>query len=333
MTKALSYDDILLIPQYSTLLSRSEADTSVEVGEYKRSNPIISANMKSVSDSYMCLSMWNCGGIGALHRFMSIEDNVIEYQRVVESGADCFVSVGVKEEDKQRAKSLYDVGAQMFIVDIAHVHSLVGRKMIEWLKDKFAENILLVAGNTATPEAVYDIVKWGADICKIGIGQGSICTTRTTTGHGYPSFSSVLECSKEAKLYNKKTICDGGIKTSGDLCKGLAAGAHYVMLGSLLAKAEESASLIVKGVKDYYGSAAYPNNPTIAPEGVHAKIKVAGKLKDIMNDLVGGLKSGMSYSNARSIDEFHKNVKWIEQTNGAYREGTPHIFDIAIKEG
>jgi len=324
--QGLSFDDIILIPRYSTLRSRSEADTSVSFWKYTRPNPIISANMKTVTGPDMAIAVWESGGTGALHRFWEIEENVQAYQSVVEKQADCFVSIGVNNDYKDRTKALYDAGARMFIIDIAHGHSIMMKQTIEWLREEYKEEIYIVAGNVATGQATKDLIEWGADAVKCGIGPGSLCTTRLVTGHGVPTVTAIHECQYWTNHLNKMLIADGGIRFSGDIVKSIALGADMVMLGGLFAGAEESPSPVVGGKKLYQGSAAVPVRAGVTPEGASAHIPVVGTVSKIIDNLVGGLRSGMSYSDAHSLNELKVKSRYTIQTNSSFHEGTPHIL-------
>jgi len=330
----LGFDDIILEPKYSTLKSRSEANTNIEVWKHTLVAPIISSNMKTVTNSKMAIAMWDVGGIGALHRFNSIEENVEEYRRVYNSIykvnkhnslRDCFVSIGVNLEDRERAEALYDAGARMFIIDIAHGHSIMMEETIKWLRDKWGEDIYIVGGNVATARGTADLCAWGADVIKCGIGNGSLCTTRVVTGHGVPIVTSLLECSSGI-TDNQLLICDGGIRTSGDIAKAIVCGADLVMVGSLLAACSESASPENGGKKIYQGSAFKPSKNTIAPEGARMEIDVIGSVNDVIPNLIAGLRSGMSYSNSRTLSELGTKGSFRIQTAFAHQEGLPHLL-------
>jgi len=322
----LSYDDITLIPQYSEVISRSHVDTGCMFYKYKRRNPIISANMETVTGENMAISMWKCGGIGALHRFYnSVEKNVSAYKNVIstlhnESRCDCLVSVGVGTKSKEATLDLYKNGARMFIIDIAHGHHLSMKKMIEWMRENFKDDIFIVAGNVATAEAVKDLESWGANIIKVGISPGATCTTRIVTGHGVPQFSALMECSRVSSV---PIIGDGGIKNSGDIAKALIY-SDYVMLGSVLAGTNESPGEIVNGRKKHRGSSSY-ERAGIAKEGVETTVPLKGSVTNLIENLVAGLRSGMSYSNSKDLKSFSARAKWKRQTSHSYFEGTPHI--------
>lgn len=325
-----TYDDILLLPQYSTLRSRKDADTSYRFWHHERSNPIISANMETVTGPKMAKKLWSLGSIGALHRFQNINKNVQDYKDVISNNCECLVSIGVNGDAKDRAKALYDAGANMFIIDIAHGHSVLMREMLKWLREQYKDKIFIVAGNIATADAAYDLVDWGADAVKVGIGSGSLCTTRIITGHGRPSITAILDCYEELKQKNILIIADGGIKSAGDIVKSLAFGADCVMIGSLFAGTEETPGDIIGdgsgGMKKLYrGSSSYDRGPDVAKEGIEFEVPYKGNVEFIINELVGGLRSGMSYSNARTINELRNNILYTIQTpNGTY-EGMPHI--------
>lgn len=362
MNKALSWDDVCLIPQFSNIISRSDPDTSVVLtGKCNRSpdvgvrlsTPIISANMDTITESKMAIAMWNAGGIGVLHRFMPLERQIQEYHEVRRAGAECFVSLGLSNVTTT-IRQFYAVGAKKYVIDVAHGHCVRMKEVIQEVR-AHAPDILIMAGNVATPEAVYDLAEWGADIIKVGIGGGSICKTRIVTGHGVPMFTSVMECSRAADLVNVQIVADGGIKNSGDIVKAFVAGADAVMIGSLLSGTDETPGefelsesmknlaasvnpLAIPNsakVKVYRGMASAEaqgdrqwgsNGVKVAPEGVSTYVQCKGPVEPIIQELTMGLKSGMSYCNARNLRQIWLNAKWREQSHSAYVEGTPHIL-------
>jgi IMP dehydrogenase len=338
MTPAYAYDDIVLEPQYSEIRSRFDPSTSCSICGLTRGVPIISANMDTVTGAEMCIAMWNVGAVGALHRFTSINIEVQEFQTVRAAGADALVTVGVSDWE-QRTEALYAAGAKCFIVDIAHGHSVLMKEAVMGMRKKYKENIHIIAGNIATPQAVRDLKSWGADVVKLCVGGGSICKTRVVTGHGVPTFSCILECSDVAKQLKIETIADGGIRSSGDIMKALAAGANFVMVGSLLAGTNETPGNVIREFgkperKVYRGMASFEaqsdRDPTekvrVASEGVLSTIQCKGPVSPIMNELTMGIKSGMSYCNAMRLNEIPQKAKWRVQTHSGYIEGTPHIF-------
>jgi len=252
-------------------------------------------------------------------------------------------AVGVKEDTLDRARALLDEGADVLVLDIAHGHNERALKMIKILKRKFP-GVEIVGGNVATPQGTLDLIKAGADAVKIGIGPGAACITRIVTGVGVPQLTAVLETSTIAKKYNIPLIADGGIRNSGDFCKALAAGAQSAMIGSLLAGCEESPGeyILEDGIsfKLYRGMASRdaskekirldgtPDDFLRAPEGKSGKVPFRGKTKTVLEDLIGGLRSSMSYVGAKNITEFQKNAEFIRITGAGLKESHSHDMNI-----
>jgi IMP dehydrogenase len=337
-TYSYSYDDIFLTPQYSEMNSRSSADTSTQLGDFHLRTPIMSANMDTITGSKMAIAMYNAGGIGSLHRFMSIKENIDEYGLVRVGGADCFLSVGVNDHSRERFDALYSSGGRHFVIDIAHGHSVMMKNMLKWIKSNYSDAFIM-SGNVATPQAVKDLHDWGANSIKVGISNGSCCSTNIVTGHGVPQFSAVLDCSYAADQCGAHIVADGGIKTSGDIVKAFAAGCDLVMIGSLLSGTDETPGKVIETrngkVKEYRGmasSAAMSNRPgqsnsyTPTAEGVKALVPAKGSALDIVNDLTKGLKSGMSYCNAFSVSDINVKSKWGIRTMSGLNDGKPHIL-------
>ena len=322
MKTSYSYDNVFLIPQYSDLSSRSEADTSTRFGDWNLKIPLISAPMDTVSGSEMCIALWLYGALGTLHRFMPINENVRQYRNVKKMGANCIVSIGVEEESKQRFSELYEIGARAVCIDIAHGHSKKMKDMIGWVKNNFKETYV-VAGNVATKDGVYDLANWGADIVRVGIANGSACETKKVTGHSVPQFSCILECSLAADEMNVKLIADGSIKTSGDALKAFVAGSDYVMVGGLLAGTDEApGDIIAPGdgfkYKTFRGASsrdvilANRTNKDFIPasEGLSTRVLLKGPVKIVLDEFQKGIQSGMSYMNARKLEEIGSKGLW-----------------------
>ena len=355
MKKNYTYDDVCLIPQMTNLRSRNDAKTIVTFGrnnEIKLLAPFISANMDTVTGPEMAALIWDVGGIGALHRFNTVEEACKDYLEVkkINPPAECIVSVGVHDY-KERCEELAKVGAKYFVVDIAHGHSIAMKEALSWMKSnlrlKNGDKPYIIAGNVATPLAVRHLSEWGADVVKVGIGPGACCKTRIVTGHGVPQFSAVLDCAKEAHRLGVKTIADGGIRNSGDIVKAFAAGTDFVMLGSLLSGTKEAPGQVITKVtergdkqhfKVYRGMASdsarkdrgkeYNDKYSYVPaaEGVKTLVPYKGSAHDIILQLKKGLKSGMSYCNAISIDEIKDCALFELQTSSGFNEGKPHIL-------
>jgi IMP dehydrogenase len=311
------FKDAYIIPQYSTIGSRSEVDISVVLRPIglKIYTPVISANMDTVTGADMAIAMFKAGGIGALHRFMPIEENVSSYSKVRQNESDCLVSVGVNRDSKERAKALYDAGARLFVIDIAHGHSLMMKEMATWIKSELPD-IFLMAGNVATRQATSDLRQWGADAIKVGIGPGAVCLTKNVTGVTVPQLGAIQACASE---WNPSTgpliVADGGIREFGDIAKAVGVGAHMVMAGGLFAGTDEAPGDLVEGKKVYRGMASKGAMMTIrsesmlpTPEGTSTLVETKGPVGDIVRGIAGGLRSAFSYSNARNLKEFHNNV-------------------------
>ena len=320
-------------------MSRSEIDTTSQIGSIKLDVPVISSNMDTITGPKMAIAMFEAGAVGALHRFNTIEQSVIDYNVVVDSGADCLVSVGVNETDIKRARALYSAGARNFIVDIAHGHSAMMRHTLGVMRNTFGNSVYIVAGNVATPEAVRDLASWGADCVKVGIGGGSCCSTRVITGHGVPMFTCLLECCEIADSIGIKIIADGGIKSSGDSVKALATGSDFIMIGSLLSGADETPGKIIttngKDYKVFRGMASTAamvdrdnrnSNDLPVGEGVKTTVEAKGPARKLISELQSGIRSGMSYMGAKNISSISLLAKWGSQTASGHFEGTPHVL-------
>lgn len=258
------------------------------------------------------------------------------------------VAVGVRSPDLDRARACIDAGADLLVVDIAHGHAEHVVDMVRQLKESFP-GTPLIAGNVATPQGVHDLVSAGADAVKVGVGAGSICTTRIVTGFGVPQFTAIMECAQAGRELRVPIIADGGIRTSGDMTKALAAGASSVMLGSMLAGTEESPGpavvrdgrryKIVRGMASLTANVARKEienlgevDPdeweAIVPEGVEALVPYRGDVADILYQMVGGLRSGMSYAGAATIEELWENAEFIRITPAGQKESGAH--DVSV---
>ena len=466
----LTFDDVLLVPGKSSVLPRDVDVSSFLTNEIKLNTPILSAGMDTVTESRMAIAIAREGGIGIIHKNMSIEQQASEVDRVKRSehgiitdpiflspqhlvkdalelmehyhisGVPITVegklvgiitnrdirfednmlrpisevmtkdnlitapvgttlqearkilrqhkieklpivdgnynlrglitikdiekarqypnsakdskgrlragaAIGVGPDYKERLSALVEAGVDIIVVDTAHGHSEGVLRAVENIKTLYPD-LQLIAGNVATAEATRDLIEAGADAVKVGIGPGSICTTRVVAGIGVPQITAIHECSQEAKKYGKPIIADGGVKYSGDITKALAAGASTVMLGNLLAGTEESPGdlLIYQGVnyKDYRrmgsvgamrsGSAdryfQEDNTDKLVPEGVEGRVPYRGQVSEIIFQLVGGLRAGMGYCGVKNIEELQNKTKFIRITNAGLRENHPHSVDI-----
>ncbi|MEW6603991.1 MAG: IMP dehydrogenase [Thermoproteota archaeon] len=472
--EGLTFDDVLLVPKRSPIVSRSQTDLSTKLSRNITLNiPIISANMDTVTESGMAVALAREGGIGIIHRFMTIEDQVDEILKVKRSESvmieqpytikpDITVAeakkamteygvsgllveesgklagiitrrditfeknskrkvselmtkevitakagttieqakeilhkqrieklpvvddkrrivglitskdilkmeqyphaskdkkgrllvgaaVGVKGDYLERTEALLEAGADVLVVDIAHGHSENAINTVHMIKKAFP-NCELIAGNIATGEGARDLIKAGVDAVKVGVGSGSICITRVVTGSGVPQLTAVIDSVKVARDYDIPVISDGGIRTSGDITKALAAGASSVMVGSLFGGTDESPgkTLVKNGkkYKMYRGMASFyaslgrkyreegsqvvdsDDLNDYVPEGVEAMVPYKGSVVEIVRQLAGGLRSGLSYCGAKTIAEMQKNAEFIKMTSAGYIESQPHDVDV-----
>ncbi|MCX7979068.1 MAG: IMP dehydrogenase [Bdellovibrionaceae bacterium] len=256
-------------------------------------------------------------------------------------------AVGVGPDAQDRAQALLDAQVDVIVVDTAHGHSKNVLEMVRWVRSLSAD-LIVVAGNVVTEEGTEALIRAGADVVKVGIGPGSICTTRVIAGVGMPQISAVMECARAAKKFGKSIIADGGIKYSGDIVKALALGANSVMVGNLLAGAEESPGetilyqgrtykvyrgmgslgAMAQGSKDRYGQSAVSDLDKLVPEGIEGKVPYKGSASGIIHQLVGGLKSGMGYLGAPSIEELQRRAKFVRISPQGLRES--HVHDVTI---
>ncbi len=329
----LTFDDVLLVPNKSTMRSRRDPLLSTRITKkISKHLPVISANMDTITEQDMVIAIDQMGGFGILHRFMSIENQIEQVKTIIKSGVTEFsASIGVQDSDWERAEALVEHGVPVLTVDIAHGHSLAMLEVIERIKSKW-NHIEVIAGNVATPHGTADLINAGADAIKVGIGPGSMCTTRVITGCGMPQMTAIAMCSLEADRFDIPVIADGGIKTSGDIVKALSAGASCVMLGSLLSGTLETPGLIEKGHKLYRGMASKSAQASwrggvpkgMAAEGESTKIPVKGPVTQVIEELMGGLRSGMTYLNASSISEIRDNASFMRMTSAGFSESRAH---------
>lgn len=331
--KGLTFDDVLIIPARSDIRSRRDPQlTSKLTKKITVETPIISANMDTVTEYDMAFAMHELGGLGILHRFITTDEQASQARRLKAAGVKhVSASVGVGEEFKSRAKTLIDAGVDIITIDIAHGHSIQMMETLKWLKDHYPQ-IEIIAGNLATPDAARDLIEAGADAIKVGIGPGSMCTTRIITGAGVPQLTAIGLCAEVADSYGVPVIADGGIRTSGDMVKAFAAGASTVMLGSMLAGTIESPGEIKNGKKQYRGMASRAAQDSwrggvpqgMAPEGESTQVNVKGHVKDVILEVTGGIRSGMSYVNANSILEIREKALFMEMSANGVAESRAH---------
>ena len=310
----LEYDDVFLEDQYSEIISRQHVSLEVHLGEHVFGMPVIASPMDTICGWEMARAMANNGGLGILHRFMSIEENTREYRLASVGDLLVGVSVGVKDGEHGRAEALVRAGAKIVCVDVARGYSKIVGDMVKWLDSRF-DDLFIIAGSTASKDGVKYLADCGADAVRVGIGNGSVCTTSSKTGIGMPSLSSIIECCESGV----PIIADGGLHKPADIAKAIAAGASMVMLGRMLAGTDETPvkSQWVDGhfCKPYRGMASVEANSHMSPyatgEGKLDWILPQGKVSIVLKDICGGLRSSMSYCGARNLEEFRQKAKFV----------------------
>ena len=338
----LTFDDVLIIPRRSSIRSRQDVSVSTRLStRIELGIPVVAANMDTVCEHEMAVAMARLGGIGIVHRFMPIETQADEIDMVKAAGADLVVgaAVGTDRDMVQRAKALVAAGADVLVLDIAHGHSDHAINGVRALKDHFAD-VDVIAGNVATVDGAADLAEAGADAVKVGVGPGGVCTTRTVAGVGVPQLTAIADVSS----VGVPLIADGGIRTSGDIAKALAAGASTVMVGSMLAGTKESPGELEQGpkglVKRIRGMASFEAVKARAdrsgedldeeylsyraPEGVEGTVAYKGEVAKLVLQLMAGLRSAMSYTDARTLAEFREQAEFMAVTPQGVVENLPH---------
>ncbi|MBA2650342.1 MAG: guanosine monophosphate reductase [Legionella sp.] len=328
---AITFDDVLLIPSYNHHESRRVVETKNidRLGKLCLKLPVISSNMDTITESNMANFMNSKGAMGALHRFMSIEDNILEFKKCQ---GNVFVSVGCTDAELQRAEALRDAGALYFCVDVAHGHAKYVGKTLKSLRQLLADRCIM-AGNVATYAGADYLASCGADIIKAGIGGGSVCSTRIKTGFGVPMLTCIQDCSRA----DRSIVADGGIKTSGDIVKALAFGADFVMIGGMLAGTAPTPGEVILNkdgtkVKRYRGMASKeaqedylgPMHEWKTAEGVATEVAYKENTDAIIADIVGGLRSGLTYAGSDTISELQRKLNYVIVTQSGRIESLPH---------
>lgn len=344
---ALSFDDVLLVPQKSTVISRADVNLTTSIApEIEIHFPVLSINMDTVTGVEMAIAIAEYGGMGFMPRFDSptVQANKVAFvkKRNLLVGA----AVGCREGFMERAEKLVKAGVDMLTLDVAHGHMIKAIAATKLLKQT-SPDIPLSSGVIGTYEGAYDLFKAGADAVRVGVGPGTICTTREIAGSGVPQITAVMEAARAAKLFkNKYVIADGGTKNSGDIVKALAAGAHAVFVGSQLAGTDEAPGKTIKKdgklYKRYDASTSEtekknhlkengekrPEHYVLHIEGVEALVPYKGPVEGVLRKLEAGIRSGFSYCNAHNIDKLHKNARFLRITAAGKRESGAHDVEL-----
>lgn len=363
--KGLTFDDVLLIPAESHVLPNEvKLDTKL-APNLQLHIPLISAGMDTVTEGNMAIAMAENGGLGVIHKNLSIEAQVEEVKKAKGKTVDpnlphpavdnqgrllAAAAVGVTSDTFERAESLLEAGADAIVIDTAHGHSAGVLRKIKEIREHFP-NATLIAGNVATGEGTAALFDAGVDVVKVGIGPGSICTTRIVAGVGVPQITAIYDAASVAQKYGKKIIADGGIKYSGDVVKALAAGGNAVMLGSMFSGTTEAPGTIFTnegkqfksyrgmgsvgamsqqhGSSDRYFQGGVNEANKLVPEGIEALVPYKGDVSNIIYQIDGGLRAGMGYVGAGTIEELIENSQFVQITNAGLRESHPHDVQMA----
>jgi IMP dehydrogenase len=340
--EGLTFDDVLLEPQYSEVRSRADVDYSITLTKgIKLKFPIIPSNMKTITHFNMAREICRLGGMAILHRFMPIEEQLSIFNALLNSNLEynpCLhvgFSIGVKDIDKENLKKIIDTGTKIICIDVAHGDSIQCIEMTRYVSETY-KDIFLISGNVATYGGVMNLLEAGADSVKIGIGNGSICTTRIETGNGIPLLTSLVDASVAKYKFetenNKKVfiMSDGGCKAAGDLVKALCF-ADLCMVGNMFAGAEETPGNILQidgqSYKEYVGSSTHRGSRT---EGVAALVHSKGKVEKIIQNMIEGIQSGCSYQGAFNLQQLKEKAVFIKITSSGLRES--HVHDVILKK-
>ena len=338
--KSVTYDDVLLVPQYSEIRSRSEIDISSDLGlGLNFALPILASPMDTITEAPMAAAMGKLGASSVIHRYMPIENQcrMVQMSRDLNTAKNFTVgaAVGTSGDFKQRSTALVEAGVSFLCVDVAHGHHILMKEALQFLRKEVGDDFHIMAGNIATLEGVNALADWGATSARCNIGGGSICSTRVQTGHGVPGLQTIMDCAQTDREI--AIVADGGIKNAGDIVKALAAGADAVMCGSLLAGTNETPGKVIEGAdgsrwKTYRGMASKEaqigwKGKYASFEGVATKVPYRGGVKHVLNDLERGIRSGFSYSGAATLQELQSKAEFIRQSSLGLSESKTHIIE------
>ncbi|MEM7095516.1 MAG: IMP dehydrogenase [Actinomycetota bacterium] len=341
---ALTYDDVLLVPQRSGIRSRSQVSIASDLTrDITMETPVIAANMDTVCGWEMAATMADLGGVGIIHRFLPIDVMAAEVRKASEAsnGGTIGAAIGTDHDMIDRTRACADAGARVVVLDIAHGHAEHAIEGIKRIKDECPE-VQIIAGNVATAEGAVDLAEVGADAIKVGVGPGGVCTTRLVAGVGVPQLTAVSEAANSG--CGVPIIADGGIRASGDIAKALAVGANSVMIGSMFAGTKEAPGEVeqterglfkrVRGMASREAAEARAERAGEAlddeyfehraAEGVEGLVPYRGSVRLLVNELMAGLKSAMSYQNAATLAEFRTNARMVRITGAGLNENHPH---------
>ncbi len=327
---SLTYDDVYLVPQNSDIASRSQVETSVKIGPYTLTKPIIAAPMDTISGEKMVRELARLGALGSLPRG-NLAERLVVCKRLVKDKVPCLYAIGLKGGIGE-AKQFIKLGAKLLVIDVAHGGSIPAQELAREIKKKY-KDIFVMAGNIVTHDEAQSYKKHTIDIAKVGVGPGGMCTTRIVAGNGFPQLSAIFEVTESGL----PVIADGGIKQPGDFAKAIAAGATCIMSGSIFAGTDETpGDYTVSGNKVARGQASseYMQDQGIvtdefrAAEGIAVEVPPRGPVEQVVKRLMGGLRSAMTYAGAKNIEEFQKKAQFIIVSSSAKEEGKPWIKSL-----
>jgi len=349
--EALTFDDVTLAPNYSEILP-SETNTSTKLSKNLILKiPLISSAMDTVTEGRMAIAIAEKGGLGVIHRNLSISKQIYEIRKVKNKKLLVGAAVGASLEEHKRAERILKENLDLIVVDTAHGHTKKVSDIIKKIVKIKPKKTTLCAGNIATAEAAKFLIKLGVDVIKVGIGPGSICTTRLVTGIGVPQISAIMNVRKGIRNKRTSIIADGGIKFSGDIAKALAAGADAIMMGSIFAGTDESPGKKFKingklykqyrgmgsigamsaGSANRYFQKNFKDKSKFVPEGVEGRVEYKGKVSKIIYQLQGGLRSSMGYIGAKSLKDINKKAKFVKITKAGFYESMVHSVEMTQK--
>lgn len=336
------FDDILLVPQQSSVSSRHNVDISMSIGYGKRKIvldfPVIAAPMDTVCDVDMCMEIAKAGGLGILHRYMSDQILINKTKALAETRYGFGVSIASVNGYMNMAGELYNAGARIFLVDTANGHSQFAVSAVENMRSAFGDDIHIMAGNVATADGFMRLAEAGADSIRVGIGGGSACTTRIVSGHGVPTLASIMDVEelREMSATECSIIADGGIRNSGDMIKAFAAGADAVMVGSMLAGTDQSPGEVIRDgngreAKVFRGMASAAaqkdaRGSVSVSEGISTTIPYKGSVTHIFDQIRGGIGSGCSYSGVESLSQLSSVAQYVVVSYSSLGESKPHAL-------
>ena len=363
----LTFDDVLMVPAPSDVTPNTVSTKTELTPTLTLNIPILSAAMDTVTESRLAIRLAQLGGLGVVHKNMLIEQQAAEVKRVKDAPVDLGLNpnaavdangrllvagaVGVTNDTLDRVAAMVEAGVDAIVLDSAHGHSAGVLRKVTEVREAFPE-LNIIAGNIATSAGAAALYDAGADVVKVGIGPGSICTTRVVAGTGVPQVTAIIEAATTAAQYGKTIVADGGIKWSGDIVKAIAAGGNAVMLGSMLAGTDETPGEVLEdsttgkkfkayrgmgsiaamenGSKDRYFQGEVKEVNKMVPEGIEARTEYKGTLADVIFQLIGGLRSGMGYTGSASIKDLVEKGQFIQITNAGLIESHPHDVEITV---